>query len=142
MATVFRVVVAILAGIMTSFVLVVAVEVFSSVVHPLPADFDGTTDAMCEHVANYPQWVLAVVVPLWGLTAFAGTWVAGRMGNRGSALFLGVLLLAAVLFNLSMLPYPLWFKLVQPVVIVVAVWLGCRWSCRSRVEDASPQFAG
>ena len=142
MARVFRVILAIVAGFAVSFVLVVAVEAFSSVVHPLPADFDGTTEAMCEHVANYPQWVLAVVVPLWGVTALAGTWLAGRLGNRGSALFLAVLLLAAVLFNLSMLPYPLWFRLVQPVVIVGAAWLACRWSRRTRAEVASPQLAG
>ncbi|MCA9116026.1 MAG: hypothetical protein KDA79_13145 [Planctomycetaceae bacterium] len=142
MARVVRVILAIVAGFAVSFVLVVAVEAFSSVVHPLPADFDGTNEAVCEHVANYPPWVLAVVVPLWGVTAFAGTWVAGRLGNRGSALFLGVLLLAAVLFNLSMLPYPLWFQLVQPVVIVGAVWLACRRSRRTRAEVASPQLAG
>ncbi len=33
---------------------VVAVELFSAVVHPTPPDFDGNIP---EHVRRYPQWV-------------------------------------------------------------------------------------
>ena len=55
MATVFRSIGAIVAGMLVAFVLVIAVELFSSVVHPLPADFDGSMEQMCEHVARYPN---------------------------------------------------------------------------------------
>src|SRR6476619_1659498 len=104
MATVFRAVGAIAAGMLVGFILVVAVELFSAVVHPLPPDFDGTMDEMCKHVARYPHWVLAVVVLAWAGTAFASTWIAGRLGNRGCALFMGLFLLTALIFNISMLP--------------------------------------
>ena len=33
--------------------LVIAVEAYSSVVHPLPVDFKGTSEEMCLHVARY-----------------------------------------------------------------------------------------
>src|SRR5207249_635758 len=110
MAKVLRGIAAVIAGLIVALVFVVAVELFGSVVHPLPADFGGTTEEMCEHVSRYPHWVLAVVVLAWGATAFVGTWTAGRIGNRRSALVTGLLLLAAVVFNVSMLPYPIWFK--------------------------------
>lgn len=132
MAVFFRVIGAIAAGIAVSFILVVAVELFSAIVHPMPPDFDGTHEEICEHVANYPQWVLAVVVPMWGFTAFIGTWISGWLGNRFSAVVLGVLLFAAVCLNISMLPYPVWFAVVQPIAVLVAVALGYRLSFRSK----------
>ena len=106
MATVFRCIGAVVAALLVAFGLVVAVEMFSAVVHPLPADFAGTMEEMCAHVARYPDWVLAVVVVAWGGTALVSTWIAGRFGNRWCAMFVGLLLLAAVTFNISMLPYP------------------------------------
>ena len=32
---------------------------------------------MCLHVERYPPWILALVVPAWAGTAFAGTWISG-----------------------------------------------------------------
>src|ERR1700746_3705482 len=103
MAATFRTLVAIIAGMLAAFVLIVAVELFSAVVHPVPPDFGGTMEEMCEHVARYPHWVLALVGLAWGVTAFVSTWTVARIGGRGSALFLGLLLLAAAVFNISML---------------------------------------
>jgi len=99
-----------------AFVLVIAVEFFGAVVHPLPEDFGGTMEEMCQHVERYPQWVLALVVPAWAVTAFVGTWTARKMGNLCSFAFVGLLLLAALMFNISKLPYPMWFKIVNLLV--------------------------
>jgi hypothetical protein len=130
MAPVLRSVAAFVAGIVVAFLLVVAVELFGAVVHPVPPDFRGTTEEMCRHVERYPHWVLALVVPAWGATAFAGAWVAGRLGNRGCALLVGLLIVAALVLNISMLPYPIWFKaanlIVIPCAIVAAVYLAGR----------------
>ena len=41
MKSALRIVLAVVAGMALAFALVVAVEFFSSVVHPFPADFDG-----------------------------------------------------------------------------------------------------
>jgi len=111
----------IIAGLFIAFVLIIAVELASAVVHPLPPDFKGTQEEMCAHVARYPQWVLALVIPAWALAAFAGAWTAQRIGGRPSALFINLLLTAAVLFNVSMLPYPNWFKILSPLAVVAAV---------------------
>ena len=112
---------AVVAAIVAAMALLSAVELFSAVVHPFPPDSPQTYEAMCAHVANYPQWVLAAVVPMWAATAYLSTWIAGRLGGRGCAVFVAVLLLSAVMYNLSMLPYPLLFKVAQLIAIVVAV---------------------
>jgi hypothetical protein len=137
MASVLRAAGALVAAMLVAFILVVAVELFSAVVHPVPPDFSGTMDEMCKHVERYPHWVLAVVVPTWAGTALASTWMAGRLGNRGCALFIGLLLLAALAFNISMLPYPIWFKIANliatPSAIVTGIYLASR---RAALNDA------
>lgn len=126
MKTALRTLAAVAAGLLAAFVLVVAVEGFSAVVHPMPDGFGGTPEEICRHVERYPAWVLAVVVPAWGLTAFVGAWIARRIGNWYSYAIVGLLLLAAVALNISMLPYPIWFKLANLLVVPIAIFLGGR----------------
>ncbi|MEX2318131.1 MAG: hypothetical protein WD669_13315 [Pirellulales bacterium] len=133
MATVVRAVGAVVAAMSAAFILLIAVELFSAVVHPVPPDFGGTMEEMCKHVERYPHWVLAVVVPAWAGTALASTWIAGRLGNRGSALFTGLLLLTALIFNISMLPYPIWFKIASLIAIPCAIVSGLSLSSRRNV---------
>jgi hypothetical protein len=130
MAMIFRCLAAVIAGMVLAFVLVIAIELVSAVIHPVPPDFQGTQAEMCLHVQRYPAWVLALVVPAWGGTTFTGTWVAGRIGNRGCALCVGLLLTAAVVFNVAMLPYPTWFKIATVIAVPAAVFLGSRLSIR------------
>lgn len=122
MASFARVVGGGVAGILLAFVLVVAVEGFSAVVHPFPPDFGGTTEEVCRHVERYPAWVLAAVVPLWAGTALASTWLAARWGGRGCGLFVGLLIFLALASNLAMLPYPIWFKLASLIAVPLAIW--------------------
>ena len=111
---------AIIAGLATSFVLIVAVELFSNVVHPFPAEFQGTHDEICRHVENYPAWILASVVPMWGATAYVGSRVAWRISGGMASSTVAVLLFAGLAFNISMLPYPIWFEIACLVAIPVA----------------------
>ena len=111
----------IVAGIGLAFILVIAVEAFSAVVHPIPADFRGTMDEMCQHVARYPNWVLGFVVILWSATALCGVWIAIRVGNLIAGITVTALLGIAIVFNVTQLPYPLWFK----IVMLSCFPLGC-----------------
>ena len=137
MTTVFRTIGSIVAAMLVVFILVVAVEMFSAIVYPVPPDFDGTMEEMCKHVEGYPHWVLAVVVPAWAATALAGTWIAGRLGNLGSAVFVGLLLMAAAGFNILELPYPAWFKVVSLIVIPLAIAAGVYGSSRRQAAVTS-----
>jgi hypothetical protein len=126
MANFFRLAGAIIAGAVLAMVLIVAIEFFGSIVHPTPPDFQGTMEEMYRHVERIPPWFLAVAVALWGATAFASTWTARRLGNRGCGLVIGLLLLTALIFNLVQLPYPIWFKVANLLVIPIAIATGCR----------------
>lgn len=125
---------AVVAGLLLAFVLVIAVEAFSAVVHPLPEDFGGTQEEMCQHVERYPSWVLAVVVPAWAATSLVGVWVAQRIGNLLASAIVGLLLLAAVGLNVSMLPYPIWFKVAILIAVPAAIVVGVRWSRPTKLE--------
>ncbi|MGH7140139.1 MAG: hypothetical protein ACREHD_30745 [Pirellulales bacterium] len=139
MYTAFRTLAAILAGLFVALVLVVSVELFSAVFHPLPEDFGGTTAEMCRHVERYPQWVLGLVVVAWAVTAAIGTWTAMKMGNLCSYAMVGLVLLAALVFNVTMLPYPLWFKIVNLLVIPAAIIAGGRLSMPKSAAGGEPK---
>jgi hypothetical protein len=128
MKSAVRTLLAVVAGMALAFVLVVAVELFSSVVHPVPVDFDGNIP---EHVRRYPDWVLGVAVLMWGATAAAATWVAARIGGRLAGALVTLLLASALAFNLSMLPYVMWFKIAMPAAFFVACLLGIRYGWRA-----------
>ena len=119
-----RVLGALILAIANAMALLIAVELYSSVVHPFPEGFGGSMDEMCQHVARYPHWVLATVVVMWGAIAFLSTWIAGRVGNRTCAIVIGTLLFAGMVMNVLMLPYPIWFKILMPIAIVAADILG------------------
>ncbi len=128
----FNVYAAVLAGVFVSSVLVFAVELFGAVVHPVPEGFGGTMEEMSQHVEAYPQWVLAVVVPAWAVAGFLGTWVAQRIGNAYCSAIVGLLLLVALVFNISKLPYPMWFKIANLLVIPSAAIVGARLAMRRK----------
>ncbi len=64
----------------------------------------------------------------------------GTPGKSVLHLFIGVLLLAAVVFNLSMLPYPIWFKILNLLAIPAAILLGDRSSIRSETPGANARL--
>jgi hypothetical protein len=141
MAAVIRAFLSILAGMTLAGGLVIAVEGFGAIVHLPPPGFTGTKEEMCEHVARYPHWVLAVVVAAWSATAFASTWVATRLGRRIPGVIVGLLLILAVAFNVSMLPYALWFKVSVLACVPIACLLGVALSARSRLTQGGERGA-
>jgi hypothetical protein len=134
MKIVLRTLLAVVAGLALAFVLVIGVEFFSGVVHPLPPGFTGTVDELCQHVAHYPDWVLGVVVLAWSATAFLSTWVATRIGNRVAGIAVFLILTLAIVANISMLPYALWFK----VVMLTCFSLACYMGVMGGVKMSSP----
>ncbi|MFO7692256.1 MAG: hypothetical protein R6V57_04125 [Vicinamibacterales bacterium] len=133
MKSAIRTLLAVVAGMALAFALVVAVEVFSAVVHPFPPGLDpNAPGSIPEHVRRYPGWVLAVAGLMWGATAAAATWVASRIGGRLAGALVTLLLASALAFNMSMLPYVLWFKIAMPAAFFVACLLGIRYGARRR----------
>ena len=103
-------------------------EVVSSIVHPFPADVDPTDqEAIKAHVARCPAWVLAMAVVAWGLTTFLSAWLATRLGTGrhfAHGVVVGLILLALVVLNMSLLPYPIWFWVANLVGFPLGFSLG------------------
>lgn len=130
MKSTLLVVAGICVGLVVSFALLAAVEMFSAVVHPFPEDFKGTPEEIIRQVKLYPAWVLAVCVPMWGFIGFFGPWIARKIGGISAAAVVGLLLLAGLVCNLSMLPYPIWFKVACLIVIPIGIAVGGRFFVR------------
>ena len=120
---------AVVSGLALALALVVGVELFSALVHPMPADLE---ENIPEHVRRYPHWVLGVVVLAWGATSTAATWVASRLGGRLAGTVVALLLAWALIFNVSQLPYTMWFKIVMIGVFPIACLVGIASGTRRR----------
>ena len=127
MMSVMRTLLAVVVGMALALVLVMGVELFSAVVYPIPADLHGNIP---KHVRRYPHWVLGVVVLAWGATSTIATWVASRVGNRLAGTVVALLLAWALIFNLTKLPYTMWFKIVMFGVFPIASLLGITYGKR------------
>ena len=132
MKSVVRATLAVVAAMALAFTLIVAVEMFSAVVHPFPAGLDPTVPGnISEHIRRYPGRILGVVVLMWGATAAAATWGASKIGGRLAGAVVTLLLASALAFNLGMLPYVMWFKIAMPATFFVACLLGIRYGTRA-----------
>ncbi len=136
MKSFLRALVAVIAGMALAFVLVVAVELFSAVVRPIPPELNGNIP---EHVRRYPDWILGVVVLAWSATITAATWAASRIGNRLAGAVVAVLLAWGLIFNLTMLPYAMWFRVVMLGMCPVACLIGIKYGRQRRSPAGSTE---
>jgi hypothetical protein len=114
---------AVVAGIVVAMALFMAGEGFAAAVHPFPDGFDTTSsEQVNRYVMSYPDWLLAVVVPMWGLIGFAGPWTGWKLGNRGSGLAVGAIWVVMVVCNVLSFPYPTWFKVAVPIAAAAGVY--------------------
>lgn len=132
------------AGLIVALICVIGVEGMSSVLHPFPPGVDPTDFEVCKtHVARYPAGVLALAVLLWGMTVFVSSWLATRLGTErhlAHGLVVGAILVAAVIFNMAMLPYPNWFW-VNLIVFPISCFWGAKlaqgWQSKPLPVDGS-----
>jgi hypothetical protein len=129
-AAIFRSIFAVVSGLILAMALIVGIEVLCNLLHPFPEGFDHTDMEACKaHVAKFPPWVLAIGAVCWTATALVSTWLATRLGARRHPLhgiLIGILLWAAVVLNISMLPYPIWFEALVVVGLPLATLLGIK----------------
>ena len=112
------------AGLLAALIFAIGVEGLSSILHPFPPGVDPTDLEACRaHVARYPAGVLLLAVLGWGLGTFASSWLATRIGYKrhsGHGIVVGSILLVLVIANMIMLPYPVWFWILNLVMFPAA----------------------
>ena len=98
--------------------------------YPPPPGTDLTQpDQLAAYVARAPLAAMALVVASWVLGAFAGGWVAAKVARDHplfAALVIGLLVLAGVIANNTMIPHPVWMTVLGVALPLPAAWRGAR----------------
>ena len=119
--------IAVIAGLVIAFVLILLVEKIGHTIYPPPADLDfSDPDAVRPYIATLPVFALLFPMFAWFIGTFVGSVVACLLGTARPIIFagvVGVLVLAATIANLIVIPHPLWFSILSVIGIVVSAWL-------------------
>jgi hypothetical protein len=118
------------AGVVTAFVLVLAIESAGLPLFPPPAGMDPLdTESIRQHLSEIHPGSFVMVLVAWTAAAIAGPWVARRVAGDAPAwpsLSVALLFLALCVYNLVVVPSPLWMKVAAIVLVPIATWLGFR----------------
>ena len=119
---------ALIASLFVAILLLAGIEWIGTIVYPFPADFAGTREEVMAHVANYPTLILASLGGLgWAITMVIATWLATRFSSSRHPAYgagIGLLLLAGAIFNMAMLPYPVWFWALNFLLLPLGIYFG------------------
>jgi len=134
---------AVLAGVATAFVLILAIEKLGHLIYPPPADLDfSDPEAIRPYMATLPFLALLFPMIAWVVGTFAGTLTACKIGTANPLAFaaiVGGLVLAGTIANLIVIPHPVWFSAVSLVAIVAAAWVALQIAAPSeRADTESP----
>jgi len=125
-----------IAGVIVAIALVWVVELIGHSIYPTPADLDhGNSDVMRAYIDTLPLGAMLAVAIAWFVGSLGGCFVACRLGSARPliyALVVGGMMFAGAVFNLLIIPHPLWFSALGIVGIFVGAWLGMTLG-RSRI---------
>lgn len=125
-----RLILATLAGILVSGLVVGLVEALNMMLYPPPAGIDLHDPAqVVEMVAALPTTALVVVLIAWSVGSFSGGWVAARLAKHHQAIvaaIVGAFILAGVIYNVTVLPHPMWMSILGLLLPIPSALFGAR----------------
>ncbi len=128
---------AILLSFLVALFLLASNEWVGTLLHPFPADFAGTREEVVQHVAIYPTWALFAGGIGWVITMITATWLTTRLStNRHPAygVGIGLLLFGGAVFNMTLLPYPIWSWFFCFVFLPLSAYFGVRLGIPAKEE--------
>jgi len=133
---------AIVAGVISAFVVITLAELVMSRIYPMPAGATrGNATAMREWISQLPAGAFLLVLCGWALGALAGGFVSAKIERPTSvrrAAIIGGALLAASVLNMMRIPHPIWMWIGAIVLIVPAAILGARVASGPPVAGGVP----
>ena len=116
---------AVIAGIATFALLIMAIEWISHQVYP-PPDIDfSEPDQIRAFMSTIPVGAILFIGLAWMAGAFCGTIVASYIGTLKPLYFgiiIGGLVLAGSITNLLIIPHPVWFTVAAPIAVILATY--------------------
>lgn len=127
---------ALIVGVVTAGLIIMAVEWTGHQAYPPPADFEfGDSEQTRAFMATLPTGAILFVGLAWAAGAFFGT-VASALVGTLKPLHVGVVIggfvLAGAIFNLIVIPHPWWFTIAAPIGILLATFGAIRTMERFR----------
>src|SRR5688572_33435228 len=129
MSATVRGVLAVILGLLPASAITFAVQAVNARIYPPPPGVDlANPEAVKAMMAVMPRAALIVVLVGWLVSALAGTALAARFAWPAGwpPLTVGILLLAAAVMNMYVIPHPVWFWVVGVAIYPVATWFGAR----------------
>ena len=131
-----RNILAVIAGLVITFIVIMLVEGASAMLYPPPPGIDmSDMEALKAHVMGLPMGAFLLVIAAHVLGLLAGGYVTARIAtsrHRLLAMIMGIIMLAAGIMNLMSVPHPDWFW-VELLLYLPAAWLGARLGLRQKV---------
>lgn len=120
----------VVAGVAVAFLLVAVIEAAGHLLYPPPPGLDfNDHEQVKSFIANLPVQAFLVVLAAWSMATLGGgvvaCWVARERPWR-YAIVIGVVVLAATVANLLMIPHPGWMAFSAVVAIIVMTILAAR----------------
>ena len=137
-------VLAVVVGIALGMVFMMALHMASTLVYPLPDGVDFmSTDAenqtkLNEWFASLPAGAFLLATLCHGLGCMSGAILATLISGRRSlvpAIIVGVFFMVGGIMNLSAIPHPAWFPIVDLPVYLLGAILAGRWLVRKDAND-------
>ena len=121
---------AVVAGVISGWVIVALGNVISSRIFPAPLDMDYTDKvALKAFIDGLPLSAFLLMVLIWPVSVFAGAWITGKMAKdnwQKLCIITGVVLLLANIANMFVIPQPLWMNITAILMYVPLAYLGGR----------------
>ncbi len=129
-----RTVLALVAGLAVSFVVISGIQYVDHLIFPPPAGLDPTNpDDVAAIVAQAPFLAMLGVEISYAAGSFLGGATIGKIAPRRAvvlALGLGALLTVGNVVNLATIPHPLWMAILTTITFLPLTWLGARLTAR------------
>jgi len=140
-----RSVLAILAGLLSAFVVIALVEAIGVRFYPPQPGMDPRDpNSIRAAMANLPRGAMLCVLVAYAAGSVVGGWVAARFAPRAKlthGMIVGALLLAAGVLNMSTIPHPGWFWASSIAIYLLGSWSGARAAGAGPSASGSPGAA-
>ena len=143
MGSIFRIIAAVLAGMLVAMGVITGIEWINSMLYPIPPGLDPHNPAHVKvFAAQLPLTAFLVILCGWALGTLAGSFVATRVGpdrRIGPGIVIGAILLSSSVAIMRMIPHPSFMWVGAFVIFPLCTYLGVMLG---RGREAKGEAAG
>lgn len=118
---------AVVLGVVTAVVLIIAIEALGHAIYPPPAGLDAADfEALQAYIMNAPIAALLMVMAAWLIAALVGGLLACFIARETPLIYatiVGGLVLLGTIVNLLSIPHPLWFSITSVLAIIATIFV-------------------